>query len=274
MKPTRGYYCVIQYCPDLGRLEAANIGVLLLCPDLGFLRARMSSDNSRIRHFFGDEGHDWARINSFKLGIEERLEVEQGDIRTLDALETFIARRANLIQVSPPRPMKANDPERDLDQLFKDLVGGQARTNRGPSLKRLLRRKFTMAGLDKKIQMDIRVKVPIFERQIEVPYGFRNGRFNLIQPARFQAANPEHAKTTACRYAVEGESLYENPDPCFGQLQLILVGKFGSNHAESRPGVERILKDHNVRLYAATEVDRLVEEIKRTAKDLPGADSS
>jgi len=29
MNPTRGYYCIIQYCPDLGRLEAANIGVLL-----------------------------------------------------------------------------------------------------------------------------------------------------------------------------------------------------------------------------------------------------
>ena len=38
MKPSRGYYCIIQYCPDLGRLEAANIGVLLFCPDRGFLK--------------------------------------------------------------------------------------------------------------------------------------------------------------------------------------------------------------------------------------------
>ena len=128
MKPMRGYYSIIQYCPDLGRLEAANIGVLLLCPDLGFLKARMSRDNARIRHFFGDEGHDWTRINAFKSGIEERLEVEHDDIRTLEALESFISRRANLIQISPPRPMKVHDPEKDLDQLFKDLVGGQART--------------------------------------------------------------------------------------------------------------------------------------------------
>ena len=137
-------------------------------------------------------------------------------------------------------------------------------------MKGFLRKKFDTAGLDNKIRKNIRVRVPISERQIEIPYGFQNGRFNLIQVAGFQAANPEHAKKTACRYAVEGGSLYEHPDPRLGPLQLILVGKFGPKRSESRAGVERILKEHHVRLYAATEVDRLVEEIKRTAKDCPG----
>ena len=274
MKPSRGYYSIIQFCPDLGRLEAANIGVLLFCPDLGFLGVRTSRDNARIRHFFGDESHDWARINSFKLGIEERLGVERDEIRTLESLETFIARRANAIQISPPRPMKVTDPEKDLDQLFKDLVGGQPRSQRGPNLKGFLRREFAKAGLDRKIQRDIRVRVPVSERQIEVPYGFQNGRYNLIQVAGFQATNPEHAKTTACRYAVEGESLYEHPDPHLGRLQLIVVGKFGSQQSGSRSGVGRILAAHHVRLYSATEVDQLVEEIKRTAKDFPDDDPS
>jgi hypothetical protein len=253
----------------LSRLEAANIGVLLFCPDRDFLKARTSSDNARIRHFFGDEGHDWVRINSFKTGIEERLEVEQRDIRTLDDLEGFIARRANRIQISAPRPMKVHDPEKDLDRLFLDLVGGQARIRSGPSLRRFLGQKFTNAGLERKIRTDIRVKVPISERQLEVPYGFQNGRFNLIQIARFQSANPEQAKITACRYAVEGESLYEHPDPQLGQLQLIVVGRFGSRQPQSRSGVERILTEHHVRLYAATEVDRLIDEIRRTARELP-----
>ena len=274
MNPARGYYCIIQYCPDLSRLEAANVGVLLFCPDRDFLEARTSRDNARIRHFFGDEGHDWVRINLYKLGIEDRLKIEKDQLRTLDDLQGFIARRANLIQITPPRPMKVSDPEKDLDQLFQDLVGGQARVNRGPNLKRFLGQKFEKAGLDKKILTDIRVKVPISERQIEVPYGYQNGRFNLIQLAGFQATNPEQAKITACRYAVEGESLFENPDPRLGSLQLVLVGKFGSQQSESRSGVERILKQHHVRLFAATEVDRLVDEIRRTAKDLPGTVAS
>ncbi len=170
--------------------------------------------------------------------------------------------------------MKVSNPEKDLDQLFQDLVGGQARVNRGPTLKRYLGRKFEKAGLDKKIQTDIHLKVAISERQIEVPYGFQNGRFNLIQLAGFQATDPEKAKITACRYAVEGQSLYEHPDPRLGELQLIVVGKFGAQHSTSRTGVARILEEHHVRLFAATEVDRLVDEIRRTAKDLPASVTS
>lgn len=269
MKPSRGYYCIIQYCPDLGRLEAANIGVLLFCPDQGFLRAHTSGDNARIRHFFGDQEHDWHRINSFKAGIEDRLVVEKDEIRTVEALEGFIARRANSIQMTPPRPMKVHDPEKDLAQLFQDLVGGQPRLHRGPNLKRFLGQKFAANGLDRKIKTDIRVTVPISDRQIEVPYGFQNGRFHLIQPARFQATNPQQAKIAACRYAVEGQSLYESPDPRLVKLQLVVFGKFGPKQSDSRSGVERILKEHHVRLFATTEIDRLVDEIRKSAKDLP-----
>ena len=72
-------------------------------------------------------------------------------------------------------------------------------------------------------------------------------------------------------YAVEGGFVYEHRDPQFGQLQLILVGKFGSRRSKSRSGVDRILEAHHVRLYSTSEVDRLVEEIEPTAKDHPGA---
>ena len=41
MKPSKGCYSLIQYCPDLGRLEAANVGVLLFCPEPHFLKAQL-----------------------------------------------------------------------------------------------------------------------------------------------------------------------------------------------------------------------------------------
>jgi hypothetical protein len=273
MTPKRGYYCIIQYCPDLGRLEAANIGVLLLCSELDFLKARTSKDNARIRRFFRGERHDWDRINSYKLGIEQRLQAEHDEIRSLESLEHFIAKRANFIQITPPRPMKVRDPDKDLDQLFQDLVGGEARKSHQMSMKSYLLDRFTNAGLSNKIKIDIPVTVPIFDRQIEFPCGFQNGRFNLIQLAGFEAANAENAKATACRYAIEGRSLYEHKDPALGELQLIVVGKFGTNKSQSRPGVERILREHNVRLYATTELNSLVDEIRRTAKEFPETDA-
>jgi len=56
MSLTKGYYSIIQYCPDPSRLEAVNIGVALFCPELRFLRARfgrrrlasVSSSGNRI----------------------------------------------------------------------------------------------------------------------------------------------------------------------------------------------------------------------------------
>jgi hypothetical protein len=122
MNPTKGYFSLIQYCPDLGRLEAANVGVLLFRPEPHFLKARMTRDNSRIIQFFGSEGHDWVRINAFKKGLEDRLALEGPDIQTIEQLEEFIAQRANLLQITPSRPMKVADPEEDLEALFEELL--------------------------------------------------------------------------------------------------------------------------------------------------------
>ena len=41
----------------------------------------------------------------------------------LDDLKHFIALRANLLQITPPRPMSVENPEQDLDVLFSDMIG-------------------------------------------------------------------------------------------------------------------------------------------------------
>jgi hypothetical protein len=58
--------------------------VLLFCPERLFLQARTVRNNRRIQRFFGREGHDWDRIDSFKLGLAERLAAEHGNINTLE----------------------------------------------------------------------------------------------------------------------------------------------------------------------------------------------
>ena len=219
MAMSRGYYSLIQYCPDLSRLESANIGVLLFCPEKRFLAARVSADNARIRHFFGSEGHDWQRINSFKKGLEERLEAEQGTIVTLSDLERFIATRANQLQITPPRSMKVDAPVVELDALFKELIGGPRR-RKTTSFRKYLKKKFDTAGVENKLRRDVTVNVPVLNREVHVPYGYQNGRFHLIQPVRFEGREVSQAVNTACRYAVEGRSIFEHFDPGLGQCSL------------------------------------------------------
>jgi hypothetical protein len=266
MNAAKGYYCLIQYCPDLGRLEAANVGVLLFCPERLFLKAKTAGNNRRIIQFFGRSGHDWDRINSLKRGIEERLSKENADIRNLEDLQRFIALRANVIQITPPRPIKVLDPERDLEQLSREFLGGIAHRTNQRSLRRYVQERLYDAGLQDKLQTDIRVQVPLFKKEVEVPFGYQNGRFNLLTPVPFTAKDLDHSVHTACKYAVEGESLNETPHPDLGPLQFCVIGHFRPNDRVTSERVEAVLSKYNVKLYRTSRMTSLVEEIKRTGK--------
>ncbi|MCC7085432.1 MAG: DUF3037 domain-containing protein [Pirellulales bacterium] len=268
MQPTKGYYSLIQYCPDAGRVEAANIGVLLFCPELGFLEAKTVRNNRRIIRFFGVEGHDWSRINTMKHGLEERLKVESNGIYSLDDLERFIALRANLLQITPPRSMRVTDPKKDLESLFTEVIGETAKLASTKSLRKVLQDRIKDAGLEEKVISDFEVQSPFTKKAIEVPIGYQNGRFNLVKPVPFEAENSQLAYNTACRYAVEGQSLYEHRDPTRGDLQLVVVGKFRSKDRESPLLVRKVLEEHKVRLYQFSALPELVAEIRRTAKKI------
>ena len=53
MKPQKGYYSLLQFCPDVSRLEAANLGVVLFCPDSNFLEAKTSRSVRRAEKLVG-----------------------------------------------------------------------------------------------------------------------------------------------------------------------------------------------------------------------------
>jgi hypothetical protein len=267
-KAAKGYYSLIQYCPDLGRLEAANVGVLLFSPERHFLKALTTRNNARIIQFFGREGHDWVRISAFKKGLEDRIALEGDAIKSLEDLHRFIDLRANLLQITPPRPMKVTEPEADLEALFKEFMGEPTRRTSSRTLRRLVADKLATAGLERKILKDIKVTVPVLQKEVEIPFGFQNGRFNLISPVRFEANNPEQSLITACKYAVEGRSLYETPDPTLGDLQLVVVGKFRPKDQDSPTRVKRVFQDYGVKLFRTSDLPQLIDEIRTTGKDL------
>ncbi|MEQ8790698.1 MAG: DUF3037 domain-containing protein [Pirellulaceae bacterium] len=263
MKPHKGWFSIVQFCPDPNRLEAANIGVLLFCPSLDFLKVRMASDNRRITKFFGSKDFDLAMVNSFKRGLEERLRREQVRVLDCEQLVDFVDRRANQIRISPPRSIRVTETERQLDELFAQLVGGQI-GRRETGVKDLLAKSMAQPALKPKLYTSVPITVPIDGRQLHVPYAFQNGRFNLIHPVRFQAENPLQ---TAYRYAVEGDSIYETEHEKFGKLRLLVVGSFRSKLDENKQLVNRVLSNHHVTLFAADELDELVDEILVTGKN-------
>lgn len=267
MKPTRGYYSLVQYCPDLSRLEAANVGVVLFRPEPHFIAARLSRGNDRVRRFFRGNQLDKAQIAALKASVRERLEVENDSFRSLEDLERFIAARANEIILTPPRPVKVFDPQEDLEKLYRRLVGGRSQADeQARPMRRVLAEAFRQAKVHDRIVEQVKVRVPDFRRELTVPFGFQNGRFNLIEPCRFVGMSPDAVVTRACRYAVEGESLLDNPDPQRGNLQLVIYGEFADTQQEEQDIAAGILRKNSVKLYTPDDLDQLLNEIQRTGK--------
>ena len=272
MKQVKGYYCIVQYCPDLSKLEAANVGVILFCPEPHFIRATVGRSNDRIRRFFGSEDRNWEQINAVKAAIEERLEVEGERFRTLDDLNRFISTRANEIQITPPRPVKVGSPEQELELLYRQLVGSRRRRTAAPRedpvahMKNVLEETFRRERVERFVKRDVTVTLPTFHTSLTVPYAYQNGRFNLVQPASFDDTSLEKGITRACRYAVEGHSLFQRPDPNLGELQLVLIGEFDALELELKAVVHDILKENKVRLFSLENLSDLIEDIRPTGE--------
>jgi hypothetical protein len=265
MQPVTGYYFVIQYCPDASRLEAANVGVVLFCPEPFFLKARTVRGNDRIRRFFRPRDPDWVQINLIKRSIEERLTVDRDQFRNLASLEHFAATRANDMRLTKGRAVLVENPEEELNCLFDRLVGegpcrGTAR------IRRILARAFRAEDIAPFIEKNVSVSLPLFHLSVEVPYGFRNGRFNLIQPAQFRGLSPVGILRKAGEYALQGDLLYRHPDPGLGEMQLLVVGQFAREQKGVAAAVREVLRDRQTELYTTREIDRLLEVIRNTGR--------
>jgi hypothetical protein len=132
-----------------------------------------------------------------------------------------------------------------------------------------LEREFKRADVERFLRENLSIEVPAFQRKIEVPYGYQNGRFNLLQPVKFEQSTKEGVINTACRYAVEGHSLYTHCDPQFGKLQLNIVASFAAGARQYCDTVHEILGENDVKFYTDKEIPALVSEIRDTAKELP-----
>ncbi|MBN1489356.1 MAG: DUF3037 domain-containing protein [Phycisphaerae bacterium] len=268
MSAMKAYYSVIQYCPNRSRLEAANIGVLLLCPEAQFVRARTAANNARVRRFFNKDSFDLdtKRINATKKAIERRLATDNQSFRTPEDLVRFIDTRANEIVLTPPRPMKVSNPEADLDHLFDELVGGPARQPRKgaaevvPELDRIFHR----PSLRNRVLFDQEVQVPVVERSLRIPYAFRNGVLNLVKPQAF--SNDVNAATRAAMsLAITGDLLRRHPNEQGKEARLVVVPAITPAACDVVERVRAVLSEYCVRTVLPEDITEFGEEIERTA---------
>jgi hypothetical protein len=266
MKPKRGYYCLIQFCPDPSRAEAVNLGTLLFCPEAQFIAARMSRGNRRAAKLVGREGIDRASLNAAKQAMERRLDIDRDAFQTIEDLQRFVDTRANVLQLTAPRPMKVFNPEEELNRLFDRLVGGQPsrpeRRVRLPELDELFHR----LKQENRARLKWSVRVPVLDRDLRVPYAYRNGTWNLVCPRRFPSEEGD-AIHLAQQLAVDGDLLYRHTEQEEGRKQLVVVPHFGQvpgvRDLQSR--IVRLFNEYEVKTVSESEVQQFVFEVEREA---------
>lgn len=266
MNPQKGYYSIVQYCPDMARGETANIGIVLLVPERGFLRARLVRDNARVRHMFGTSGDTLRQLSDFKRSFVSRIDAESARIDTPENLQKFVDTRGNFIQLTAPRFVKVRNCEEQLDELFADLVGSEPKKEPRESLEKQISDRFRASGIDNLLRHEIHVTVPHANRKLRVPFGFQNGKFNLLQVVPFQSSDDNTNFNKACVQSMQGHFLQKSKDEELGELRFNVIGRFSSENDKSIPIVRKTLEESDVRLFIESDLSDLVDEIRRTAK--------
>ena len=269
MNATKGYYCLVQYCPDIARAEAANVGVVLFSPAHGFIRAKVSDNNKRIRKFFGDEADNYQHLNAMKNALVQRIEVEKAEFGLLENLQQFVETRASKVVLTNPKPVKVFNPEEDLNALFHELVEHPVKdlTVRAElTLRKRLYHVLADVALKTFLKRDLEFQIPTLKEKLTVPYGFQNGRFNLIQPVEFEQQRRGTIVNAACKHAIEGNYIFGHPDHQLGKMQLFVVADFTDSTNDMASVVENIFQEYNVRMFTSDGLENLKQEILTQGK--------
>jgi len=119
MKTNKGYYSIIQYIPDPGRLEAINVGITLVVPDANSTATSVGhEDYSRLLSMFPD-----ADIGRLALALST-LATRIGQTSPTKArIELLVSKLANEVRMTPLRFIKVTErPREALKKLRAELV--------------------------------------------------------------------------------------------------------------------------------------------------------
>ena len=268
MKAEKGYYSLIQFCPNASRMETVNVGVVLFCPESGFLDARTTGNNRRAKGLAGADNFDRYSLNAAKLSIEKRLVVEKNSFDSLEDIQKFVETRGNDLRITPPRPLKVFSPEQEMNRLFDELVGGrQLRdemvANDAPAFGEV-KETFNRLIREERAHRNYKLALP-FGGEFTAPYAYQNGVLNLVKPQPFPKSEKAAIKT-AMQLAVQGDQIHKEPIKDIGKAQLVVVSEF-AEHSESSTSqqVNKLFRDYHVKHVENNRVAAFLKQVEQEA---------
>lgn len=112
-------FFLVRYVPDMVRDEGLNIGLLLHSPEEDYLDCLFTDDFRRIKRFH--QQADLEFLRELQPYFEEQIKEHESDLEGF--LKEMQESLSNLIQVTPPRPCRLQDPQGEMQDLFSRYVG-------------------------------------------------------------------------------------------------------------------------------------------------------
>lgn len=262
MKRQNGYYAIIQYSPVPERLEFLNIGMLLVVGAQNYVGIKFSSGMSRIERLFGKQSKTY--LDAVKASLHFRLSEELSRNTSIEYLSEFSQKRANGIRLSAFMPIAVSDANEELKLLFRELVGEDEPVRREPRIRRKLRDCFLKNGVEHYLQDPDPIDLPEYGIRVDVPFGYQNGCYNLIDGMRLSVA-PGDSLREAGKRAMEGALIWKHFESASNQRRLVIVGDFAKQTPEFYKAVRDQLEESKVKLYRLDDLNPLVADIKENA---------
>jgi hypothetical protein len=265
----RGFYSVVQYCPDRFRAEAVNVGLVLLCVDPHALRVKMTGNHDRVRKLFGTGKPELTNLKLSTHGLTSRIEHSMDELRTPQDLAAFAASRANDLRLTEPRLAMLDDFDDDFERLFAQLVeqrstAALAEASPAEVLPPKLGEVFYRLQQARKIWQPGTISVPVYKRRLEIPYAYKNDVVNLVKPHVFPAT--KRAESQAAMLAINGDLIQRHPID--GEQQKLIVVSTQETAEQAREineHVEPLFKEYRVRLIRPDDADAFAIEVEQSA---------
>jgi hypothetical protein len=203
-------YCLLQYRHDLVTGEFLNVGLALYSKPYNYFNARLLTKYRRISCTFpGMDGEFYKKYMTYlqlrldaiknKIKSEQLLVFDEWPNKIEDLVSKVLPVDDSSIYFDTPRGGVAKDLDKIFDELYSRLVERYLSENeRSTRMDDDVWNVYRQPLLDYNVLPHLeRYTVETSDDEIEFHHGWKNGRWNILQPLSFDLSSPTYIKKKA-----------------------------------------------------------------------------
>lgn len=199
----RFVYSLIRFVPEPARGEFVNVGAIVGSDASSEWQIRHVSNSARARKLDGNRSLDlvWAFCNRVGADIDHFDEsvnsLFSSDVELSEQwLEGLHTRHRNVVQLSEPTPVVADNADEALDRLFSQMILDPPRQPRSTATKHValaaMRSAYFDCGLEKNRGFLERARLSTADHALPIDFAVVDGRaLQLVQTWSFQSADQQ-----------------------------------------------------------------------------------